>query len=37
MERGGTFGGDLAVNGTLVFRHDARRHGAGLIDLYWVE
>ena len=28
---------DLAVNGTLVFRHDARRHGAGLIDLYRVE
>jgi hypothetical protein len=28
---------DLAVNGTLVFRHDARRHGAGLIDPYWVE
>src|SRR6516162_7428189 len=28
---------DLAMNGTLVFWHDARRHGAGSIDLYRVE
>jgi hypothetical protein len=28
---------DLAVNGALVFRHDVRRHGAGLVDLYRVE
>jgi hypothetical protein len=28
---------DLAVNGTLVFRHNARRHGTGLVDLYRVE
>ena len=28
---------DLAVNGTLIFRYDARRHSAGLVDLYRVE
>src|SRR5215813_4961844 len=28
---------DLAVNGTLVFRHDARWHGTGLVDLCRVE
>jgi hypothetical protein len=27
----------LAVNGTLIFRYDARQHGAGLIDLCWVK
>src|SRR5262249_52767699 len=28
---------DFAVNGTLVFRHNARQHGTGLVDLYRVK
>ena len=28
---------DIAVNGTLIFGHDARRYDAGLVDLCWVD